>query len=132
MDTGFTFTYDPALPTSRDRVRDQLGDIDVENPIRGDETYDAMLQEYEYDENKVIARMARAFASQFARNPSSVSIPGGPSVSWSDRVANWRQMAKDAEAAVSVTTGIVISEQRQRDGQPTTSEYRRDWSTWYV
>jgi len=99
MDGSGTFTYDSSLPTARDRIRNLIGDTDATNPLRWDESYDAMLAHYGDNEAVVTAKMARAIASQFARDPSSVSIPGGPSVSWSSRVSALLDLAKRFETS---------------------------------
>lgn len=99
MDDAGIFTYDSSLPTARDRLRNQLGDTDPTKPLRYDETYDAMLT-YWGDEATATAKMARSFASQFGRNPSSVSVPGGPSVSYSDRVKTWLDIATAIEKVI--------------------------------
>lgn len=105
MDSSGTFTYDSALPTPRDRMRHTLGDTDPTKPLRYDETYDAALAYYA-DEALATAKIGRALATQFGRNPTSVSVPGGPSVSYSDRVKTWLDTAKQLEDAVASTGGL--------------------------
>jgi hypothetical protein len=125
------FSFDATLPTARDRMRFTLGDTDPTNPIRFDETYDAALEYYE-DEAIATAKLARAFASQFGRQPTSASVPGGPSYTYGDRVKTWIDTAKQIESAV-VPTGRAsgyVSAQANRAGMmpDPSSEYRReDW-----
>lgn len=131
MDDTGTFTFDSSLPTARDRIRDLLGDTDATNPLRWDETYDANLVYYGDSEATVIAKMARSLASQFAQNPSSVSIPGGPSVSWSSRVSTWLDLAKRFESSAEAGGGANSYSDTvlDRDGlTPSDNEYRR--SVW--
>lgn len=131
MDSSGTFTYDSALPTARDRIRHTLGDTDPTKPLRYDETYDAALLYYA-DETLATAKIARALATQFGRNPTSVSVPGGPSVSYGDRVRTWLDTAKQLEEAVasgglfatSTYSEFVLSRPGMSDGAQQ-SEYRR-------
>lgn len=132
MDSTGTFTYDSSLPTPRDRMRHTLGDTNPSAPLRWDETYDAALVYYENDETLATAKLARALASQFGRNPTSVSVPGGPSVSFSDRVRTWLDTAQALEKAAKETSlsGAYRGEQGYRPGMTgdtATSEYRRGW-----
>ena len=130
MDTSGTFTYDSSFPTARDRMRHALGDTDATSPLRWDESYEAML-DYWGDEATATAKMARSLANQFGRQPSSVSVPGGPSVSFSDRVRSWLDTASSIEKVVGVTGAKSDGGQRlsrgSMDGDAITSEYRRGW-----
>jgi hypothetical protein len=126
-----TFTFDITLPTARDRMRMALGDTDPSNPIRYNETYDSMLAYWE-DETIATAKMARAFASQFGRDPSSVSIPGGPSVSYASRVPTWLDLAKNLESAIGSLGGSTSSYTASKAVRPgmeplDNEEYRRRW-----
>lgn len=82
--------YDPTLPTPRDRMRFSLGDI-YSPPLREDVTYDALLSIN--SEPLATALMAESLASEYAQNPSSVSV-GGVSVSYATLVSNWQAFAK--------------------------------------
>lgn len=132
MDGSGVFTFDSTLPTPRDRVRHLVGDVDPTNPLRFNETYDAMLDYYDGDEAAVTAKIARALASELARQPSSVSIPGGPSVSYADRVKALQDIATKFESVtVSSSGGTATSMVASRPGMndvDTTGEYRRDWT----
>lgn len=129
MDHTGVFTYDSSLPTARDRMRAAVGDTDASNPLRYDETYDELLTYYE-DEATATAKLARSLASQFARMPSSVSIPGGPSVSYGDRVRTLLDTAKSIEAAVSTIRGTSyrsMTVSRPGMDSDAISEYRRPY-----
>lgn len=104
MDNQGIFTYDSSLPTPRDRMRHMIGDTDAKNPLRFDESYDAMLAFWE-NETLATAKIARALASEFAQKFSTVNIQGGPSVSYSDRVKTWLALADKLEAAVGSSGG---------------------------
>jgi len=107
MDNQGIFTYDSSLPTARDRMRHMLGDTDAANPLRYDESYDAMLTYFE-NETLATAKMARALASEFAQKFSSVNIQGGPSITYSERVKTWLALADKLEAAVGSSGGVGI------------------------
>jgi hypothetical protein len=120
-------SYDPSLPTARDRVRFTVGDT-ASPELRPDTEYDALIAQY--DERTATLKMAESLASQYAQDPSSISV-GGLSVSFSDLVKNWQQLAaalrqaiKD-DPATSLSTLQVGRLQRLEDTGE--SEYRRPW-----
>jgi len=119
-------SYDPLLPTARDRVRSQIGDTGAGGWLLADETIDAYLAVY--PESTATAKIARSLASQFARLPTSVAIPGGPSISWSARVGAWQQLAASIEGALGGAAGSLTSLTLSRPGMDldSTSEYRPD------
>lgn len=137
MDDTGVFTYDSSLPTPRDRMRNLVGDTNPTKPLRWDETYDQLL-EYYGNETVATAKLARALAAEFGRKPSSVSIPGGPSISYSGRVSSLLDLAKSMEAAVGVTAGesSYLGVRGTRDDGITdvvpTNEFRRDWTTYLI
>lgn len=133
MDSSGIFTYDATLPTARDRMRHTLGDTDPLTPLRYDETYDALLSFYG-DEATATAKLARSLATQFGRNPTSVSVPGGPSVSFGDRVRTWLDTATTIEKATvgftsapSPDAGGTMLDRGEMTPSNGVSEYRRGW-----
>lgn len=86
-----SFSYDPELATALDRIRHLVGDT-VAPGLRSDETIEALL--LQMTEAEATATVAESLASEFALQPTSVSIPGGPSVSYSDRVKQLFELAK--------------------------------------
>lgn len=96
-------TYDDTLPTDRDWVRHELGDTDIAAPLRQDETYDALI--LALGKQGALRTVARALASEYARKPSSVSLPSGLSVSWSSRVSNWQAIADGKTVIAGALTG---------------------------
>lgn len=133
MDSSGVFTFDSSLPTPRDRMRHSLGDTDPNTPLRYDETYESMLA-YWGDETLATAKLARALASQFGRQASSVSIPGGPSVSYASRVSAWQELAKTLEVdAAESAPGAFQSGRASRAGMNPVpqSEYRRSLDDTY-
>jgi hypothetical protein len=76
-----------------------LGDIhnnssagDVPDALVQDELIDSMLNQVGFRE--CVAMLADYLAVRFSQVPDSYSEPDGISVSWSERVAAWRTLAK--------------------------------------
>ncbi len=121
-------SYDPGLPVARDRIRFTLGDM-FDPELRPDEEYDALLSQF--DERTATLKMAESLASQYAQDPSSVSL-GGLSVSFSELVKNWQTLAtvlREAIKADPVSLGQMISGRLERLEAEAQPEYRRpvDW-----
>ena len=93
-----TATYDPALLTDIDRMREVLGDTDVQNPLAEDETYQAKLILASGSWKLAAASMARSFASRAINDITSFSAGGDISVSWADRASAWLKLATSLEA----------------------------------
>jgi hypothetical protein len=99
-----TQTFDPNLPTVKDRMRNILGDIAWINPLDPayaatnglamipDETYNAMASLR--GETLATAQLAESLAVRFGQMPGQVTLPGGLQVSWRDRVSAWLELAK--------------------------------------
>jgi hypothetical protein len=83
-------SYDPTSTADRDRARALLGDTDFDELLT-DAHMDAVLTQYGYTLG--VAFLADELAVRFARQPGSVSLPSGLSVSWPDRVAAWVRLA---------------------------------------
>lgn len=120
-------SFDPNLVSPRDRIRHRLGDI-YEPPLRQDVEYDALITRY--SETEALLLMAESLASEYAQNPSSVSV-GGVSVSYSALVSNWQAIAKSAREAldqIGRESSTMVSGIVERAGMNTfdTSEYFRD------
>lgn len=86
-------SYDHALVSDLDRMRDALDDINTSAPFAPDVTYMAYLDSSGNDWRRATASMARKFASRAINSPSSFNIPGDISVSWHDRAAAWLKIA---------------------------------------
>jgi len=120
------FTYAATLATARDRVRHAVGDTDAANPLRQDETIDALLALH--GEDGATAALAEALAAQFAQEPSSFGSDG-ITVSWADRVKTWTALAgrirqeRTAAAGSGATAGVLGG---RADGGDGASEYLRE------
>src|SRR3954470_19878147 len=84
-ESGVSATFDPNLSSRRDEIRQMLGDVDLESPLRSDTEYDALLL-LESDWRIAAARMAESLANELAQSPDNVSLTGALGVSWKDRV----------------------------------------------
>lgn len=91
-------TFDPALTSDLDRMRDILGDVDVDNPLSPDVTYLARLQQAGGSWKLAAASMARSFASRAINKMSSFSATGDMSISWNNRANDWLKLAQALEA----------------------------------
>lgn len=134
MDSSGVFTYDSSLSTARDRIRLAVGDTDATNPLRWDETIDALLTLH--GEATATALIARSLANQYAQEPSNTTLPGGLTVSYSDRVKSWLSLA----GAIEKDTGMILSESDRsvsedfrvvREWETATSEYQRPFDLWF-
>ena len=64
------FTFDPHLSSLRDQIRLRLADTDSACAVFADETIDAMLTNYSFDE--ACAQLAESAGAEFARKASIV------------------------------------------------------------
>lgn len=128
-----SFTYNPDLPTPKDRVRHSLGDVS-EPGYRSDETINALLAEYSETRTTVI--LADSLAAEFAMLPSSLSGPDG-SITWGDRVVALQNLAKRLqleadEDLINKATDKLRSFAPVRAGTPDEDpEYRRTWPIFF-
>jgi hypothetical protein len=102
-------TYDPALPLTRDEMRQALGDLDVSantTYLLRDSTYDKMLAAYGQAEGT--ARLAESLAATFGQQPDTVNADGEIVVSWRDRVSTWLTLAKSNRSTGTVPDGDTV------------------------
>lgn len=91
-------TFDPALLTPIDWMRDALGDVNIDAPYAPDATYEARLTDADGNWRLAAAAMARSFASRAINDPTSFSAPGDLSVGWTNRANEWLRIAAALEA----------------------------------
>ena len=84
-------TFDPALATSRDYIRLALGDTDTSAPLLVDDTIDAALVEYSY--NEALAILADALITEYGQMPDRYSEDQGIALQWTQRIAAWERIA---------------------------------------
>jgi hypothetical protein len=116
------FTYDPRLISPVDRIRFAVGDTDPLAPLRQDESIDALV--LLHGETLATAKVARSIASEFARQPSNLTIPGGPGISYASRVTSLQDLAKSIEGGASgATAGPAVDAVLDRGWDAGESEY---------
>lgn len=95
-------SFDPALPTDVDWMRDRLGDTsnDPATEWKPDETYDAYLALH-VDWRLAAAALAISLSNSPTMALTSFSASGDMSVSWGDRRAHLLKVAADLRAEVS-------------------------------
>jgi hypothetical protein len=111
-------TYDPLLPTDRDRLRFLLGDIFTEPDsaaLLTDEQIQAEIDRWAGDWKTAGAVLAEGLAAQFAQEPDSVSITGIGSFSWRERVDRWIGLAAQFRGQVQKELGDLVSLAPERD-----------------
>ena len=109
--------FDPSLPTQKDHIRLALGDkhslstsSDVTEPLLQDETIQAKIDSFGYSE--ALAQLADGLASEYAQVPDRFAETGGVSFSWSERVKNWRELAKLARSGNMVPPGVTATSKK--------------------
>jgi hypothetical protein len=108
-----TKSFDPSLPTDRDRVRHEIGDVDPERMFLDDETIDALLALFSDDLGLTIVNCVLAIAAQLRRPDFKVDW-----MSVSNQVAaaqSYDQMAEDkaAEWGIGGTTSTYVYAERR-------------------
>lgn len=119
-------TYDNTLQTPRDRVRYALGDTNVVNALRQDETYNAVITDN--GETLATAVLAEGLVTEYAQKPDSINL-SGLGLSWRERVKAWAALAGRIRAELATTlaasgTGFV-SRESYRVGDEAAAEYAR-------
>lgn len=106
-------SYDDTLPEDRDKARFLLGDT-ASTELLADDLYDVVLALYPF--NSAVAFMAEGLAARFAQNPSSVSLPSGLAVSWSERVKYWKGLAAQMRSGGVTASGAFSRTPTRSDG----------------
>ena len=120
-----TASFDPALLTDLDRMRDALGDVDVTAPLAPDATYLARLADAGDDWRLAGAAMARSFAARAVTRPEALSGDPGD-IRWGNRASKWLAIAAqlEAEAArLGRSGGFWAAEAERADLIDTSAEY---------
>lgn len=106
------FTYDNELGDPVSRLRRAVGDVDRDDQLAPDETYEGYLRLYGVSlsaaavtlgEKKAQRDALRGIAAEVAREPTRVNRTGEGSVDWAARVPTWLALADqlDKELAAS-------------------------------
>jgi hypothetical protein len=83
-------SYDPESLEPLDRARSALGDTDTVELLT-DDHIEMVIGANGF--NQGVVSLANELAVRFARKPGSVRLPSGLSVTWPERVAEWRRVA---------------------------------------
>jgi hypothetical protein len=97
-------TYDATLTTAKDRARLLLGDVPdtgisgtIASPLLQDETIEAMLEQFPY--NEAVRQLAMSLIARFSAEPDSYEEGNGVKLSWRSRLEGWRSLLKELKAA---------------------------------
>lgn len=100
-------TYDSSASSAKDKARLLLGDTNPENVSDGwiftDEEITSFLT---IGFNEGVAQLALSAASRFAQYPDEEETPGDHRMKWSERVKNWRELAKQMRSSIDPTGAI--------------------------
>jgi hypothetical protein len=115
-------SYDDSLSADLDKARALLGDTtnDAATELVTDDHIDAALALYAFAGG--VAFLASELAARFAQKPGSVSLPGGLSVSWADRVKTWLALAAQMRAGGVVAGGAFAVNPPRNDGYAQAAE----------
>lgn len=122
-------TFDIGLGQSRDRVRLRLGDVDTENALLDDATYDGAIAQY--GENGAASFLAASLVAQYGQYPV-VTDDNGVTLDYSERIKAWQwvvaQAASDPPATVSGAAQASVMQPTRATG--TRDEYGRPVRYW--
>lgn len=130
-------TFDPALPTARDRMRFDLADTDVNrakaetaDPLTlpvDDAIYDGVLARRGNDERLALIDLADALYSRYAQEPSRAEISNVESAEWKNRLDGWKALATRLRGEIATETqqarGSFTVLRPTRPGQQPGGEY---------
>lgn len=107
-------TYNPAdLSDLLNRARFELGDTDLDDAILDDAEITQSIELFGYSEG--VAKCAGTCIVRVSQSPDKYKDEGGIDVSWSDRISEWRNLAKRLRSA-----GSAASSNRSGRAQVTT------------
>lgn len=125
-------TFDPTLPTARDRIRLLIGDhtfgADPTAALRSDESINSVLT-MTGDYRLAVAELADGLATEYGQEPDSFTATGDMSISWRDRVSAWEELSARMRRAVAAEQGIrdgMRAVRPRRDFIPDTEYQRRE------
>lgn len=99
------WTYNPTLPTDKDRVRLRIGDVDAADQLVTDEEINAVLSDYAAnDPQRVIkasVRLAEALAARYGRLSMRSVRTGDDQITYGDLARHYRALAASLRGATS-------------------------------
>jgi len=109
-----TWSYDPSLPTDKDKVRFRTGDTDETDQLLQDEEINYLLSE---TTNVLLAasRAAKAIAAKFARQADK-SV-GSLSISLSQKAQAYMALAADLEKRALTSSAFPTWQEPEEDAR---------------
>jgi hypothetical protein len=95
-----TATFNPALTSTRDQLRLELGDTDTSAAVLADETYDALYTIYASEATTTrryqltLLALVRAILAKVAQQPVVVEVSGAIKVDFRARLPLWQSIAQ--------------------------------------
>lgn len=112
---------DTDLTAPLNAARALLGDTSNDaNELLTDDHIEAALALYAY--NGGVAFLASELAARFAQQPGDVSLPGGLSASWGERVKTWLALAAQMRAGGVAAAGAFSVTPTRTDGYSQAAE----------
>lgn len=98
--------YDPSLADNVSLLRFRVGDTNDDAPLLPDATYLALLASNGQRMDKAELAIVQALIVKYAQQPDTVTIPTiGTTVSWRDRLNDWRRQAARLTAEIAAAAG---------------------------
>jgi hypothetical protein len=120
-------SFDPSLPSVRDRLRLQLGDTDEGTELLPDDTYDAVYAYHGNSEAATLVALAESLIAKFSQAASRINL-GDMEFSWRDRMTAWKAIIEKFEGISAGVggSGFVIRKPSRDDEE--TGEYERPFT----
>lgn len=98
-------SFDPSLPSVRDRLRLQLGDTsgDAATELLLDSIYDAVYAYHGNNDSKTLVALAESLIAKFSQAASRINL-GDMEFSWRDRMTAWKAIVLKFEG-ISASEG---------------------------
>lgn len=100
-----TWSYDESEPTSRDRVRGRVGDIDTRSQLLPNETIDAILVTH-VDETATAVECVRRILAKLARDIDTSGA--GMNVTRSQKTQHYRDLLADLTTQLSTRAEMYV------------------------
>ena len=100
-----TWSYDPTLPTDKDKIRFYAEDTDPDDQLKSDEEIATLRTDIGANLFRVAAVLARSIALKVGRRPTITRLTAG--IDADQQYQHWMQLAKelDAKAGTIGATG---------------------------
>lgn len=122
-------SFDPSLPSVRDRLRLQLGDTsgDPATELLLNTIYDAVYAYNGNSETRTLVALAEALIAKFSQKASRINL-GDMEFSWRDRLVAWKAILDKFEGiSTAAGGGGFVIQRPSRDDDPL-PEYERPFT----